>query len=223
MKQYVCSICGFIYTEADGLPHDGIAPGTKWTDLPDDWVCPICGAAKEDFQEMAAAPAPVFAPTTSAEAGVAAGSRDVKATELNALFSNLSKGCEKQYRPEEAGLFKQLAEYYATREMPAEPGLFSDLSTLIAQDLEAGFVSANHVAAGDKDRGALRALTWTEKVTRMQTSLLRRFEQEQEAAFASTNVFVCEICGFIYVGETPPAICPVCKVPSFKIAPVERR
>jgi rubrerythrin len=97
------------------------------------------------------------------------------------------------------------------------------LSTLIAQDLDAGYVTANRVAAGHKDRGALRALTWTEKVTRMQASLLRRFEQEQAAAFENTNVFVCEICGFIYVGETPPAICPVCKVPSFKIAPVERR
>ena len=52
MKQYVCSVCGFIYDEAKGLPDDGIAPGTLWADLPEDWVCPLCGAAKSEFEEQ---------------------------------------------------------------------------------------------------------------------------------------------------------------------------
>ncbi|NLI20628.1 MAG: rubredoxin [Clostridiales bacterium] len=52
MKQYVCSVCGFIYDEAMGLPDDGIAPGTLWADLPEDWVCPLCGAAKSEFEEQ---------------------------------------------------------------------------------------------------------------------------------------------------------------------------
>lgn len=52
MKQYVCTVCGFIYDEADGLPDDGIAPGTLWTDLPEEWVCPLCGAAKSEFEEQ---------------------------------------------------------------------------------------------------------------------------------------------------------------------------
>lgn len=49
MKKYVCSVCGFVYDEAKGLPDQGIAPGTKWEDLPDDFVCPMCGVAKEMF------------------------------------------------------------------------------------------------------------------------------------------------------------------------------
>ncbi len=50
MKKYVCSVCGFIYDEADGIPDDGIAPGTQWAELPADWVCPLCGAAKSEFE-----------------------------------------------------------------------------------------------------------------------------------------------------------------------------
>ena len=50
MKKYVCSVCGYIYDEAEGIPDDGIAPGTKWADLPEDWVCPVCGVTKSDFE-----------------------------------------------------------------------------------------------------------------------------------------------------------------------------
>ncbi|ANB02381.1 rubredoxin [Ectothiorhodospira sp. BSL-9] len=53
MKKYQCVICGFIYDEAEGVPDDGIPPGTVWADVPDDWVCPECGATKSDFEEMA--------------------------------------------------------------------------------------------------------------------------------------------------------------------------
>ncbi|MGB1140781.1 MAG: rubredoxin [Halioglobus sp.] len=48
-KKYECVICGFIYDEAEGLPDDGIAPGTLWEDIPDDWECPDCGISKSDF------------------------------------------------------------------------------------------------------------------------------------------------------------------------------
>ncbi len=50
MKSYMCVICGFVYNEADGLPDDGITSGTKWDDVPPNWVCPDCGARKEDFE-----------------------------------------------------------------------------------------------------------------------------------------------------------------------------
>ncbi|HWQ57958.1 MAG TPA: rubredoxin [Clostridia bacterium] len=49
MSKYVCTICGYIYDEAEGIPEDNIAPGTKWEDLPEDWVCPVCGAEKSAF------------------------------------------------------------------------------------------------------------------------------------------------------------------------------
>lgn len=50
MKKYMCLICGFIYDEETGLPGEGIAPGTKWEDVPPNWTCPECGARKDDFE-----------------------------------------------------------------------------------------------------------------------------------------------------------------------------
>lgn len=48
-QRYICVVCGFIYDEAQGLPEEGIEPGTRWCDIPEDWCCPDCGATKEDF------------------------------------------------------------------------------------------------------------------------------------------------------------------------------
>ena len=45
----MCVICGFVYDEEEGWPEDGIKPGTKWEDVPDDWICPDCGVGKDDF------------------------------------------------------------------------------------------------------------------------------------------------------------------------------
>lgn len=50
MRQWQCIVCGFIYDEAKGLPEEGIAPGTSWDDVPDDWECPECGVGKDDFE-----------------------------------------------------------------------------------------------------------------------------------------------------------------------------
>lgn len=49
MKRWMCTICGFTYDEGEGRPEDGIAPGTPWADVPDDWTCAECGAAKAQF------------------------------------------------------------------------------------------------------------------------------------------------------------------------------
>ena len=49
MKRYVCSVCGYVYDPAVGDPDGGIKKGVLFADLPDDWVCPICGAAKDQF------------------------------------------------------------------------------------------------------------------------------------------------------------------------------
>ena len=51
MKKYVCSVCGYEYDEAVGGPDNGIAAGTPFENLPEDWVCPLCGVGKEDFEE----------------------------------------------------------------------------------------------------------------------------------------------------------------------------
>ena len=51
-RKYECVICGYIFNEEFGIPEDGIAPGTRWEDIPDDWVCPDCGVSKFDFELM---------------------------------------------------------------------------------------------------------------------------------------------------------------------------
>ena len=47
--KYVCNLCGYVYDEELGAPDEEIEAGTKWEDVPEDWVCPLCGATKEDF------------------------------------------------------------------------------------------------------------------------------------------------------------------------------
>ncbi len=49
-RKYICVVCGYIYDEALGDPDDGIAPGTRFEDIPDTWTCPDCGVTKEDFE-----------------------------------------------------------------------------------------------------------------------------------------------------------------------------
>ena len=49
MQEFVCPLCGYIYDPAVGDPDEGIAPGTPFDALPEDWTCPICGASKEVF------------------------------------------------------------------------------------------------------------------------------------------------------------------------------
>ena len=50
MSKWECIVCGLVYDEKEGWPDDGIAPGTKWEDVPEDWLCPDCGVGKEDFE-----------------------------------------------------------------------------------------------------------------------------------------------------------------------------
>ena len=51
MKSYICELCAYEYDPAVGDPDNGIEPGTAFEDLPDDWVCPVCGAGKDEFVE----------------------------------------------------------------------------------------------------------------------------------------------------------------------------
>ncbi len=51
MNTWTCTICGYTYDPANGDPDNGIAPGTAFEVLPEDWVCPLCGAGKDSFSE----------------------------------------------------------------------------------------------------------------------------------------------------------------------------
>jgi len=52
MKKYVCNVCGYVYNPADGDFDSGITAGTAFEDLPEDWVCPVCGAGKDAFEVL---------------------------------------------------------------------------------------------------------------------------------------------------------------------------
>lgn len=50
MDKYVCTVCGYVYDPEAGDPESGVNPGTAFENLPDDWTCPVCGAAKDQFE-----------------------------------------------------------------------------------------------------------------------------------------------------------------------------
>lgn len=218
MKEYVCSVCGYIYDEAIGIPEEGIAPGTKFADLDDDWVCPICGATKEEF-ELEKATVEVENHHSVIEAS--SDMEEMTPLEISALCANLARGCEKQYKPEESALFTELSAFFKKKVAPEKTANVSRLLELIENDLNTGFPKANLAANEVGDRGALRALVWSEKVTRILKSLLTRYQKNGEAMLDNTGVYVCTICGFIYVGDKLPEVCPVCKVPNWKFEEVK--
>jgi len=221
LKKYTCSICGYVYDETNGDSDRGISPGTKWEDVPESWICPLCGAMKADFKTEKMNDKPdVQKPRASEHEEDSL--RELSFGEVSSLCSNLSKGCTKQYLMEEAELFNQLAEFYSTANNMVVEGQLRDVSTLIEQDLTVGYVQANLVAVDESDRGALRALVWGEKVTRILNAILGRYEKKQEELLENTHIYVCDICGFIYIGDDLPEICPVCKVPNKKIIEVKR-
>ena len=221
MNKYICSICGYEYDEQSGIPESGITPGTKWEDLPDDWVCPLCGADKTEFKKQGESSSAKKASVTKIEA-----SEDIKELsplEISAICTNLARGCEKQYKLKEASLFTELAGYFKAAAAPADEPNIEKLINLIEKDLEEGFSNVNAIASDNNDRGAMRALVWSEKVTRILKSLMARYQKEGDTMLENTGVYVCTICGFIYIGDQLPEICPVCKVPNWKFEKIEGR
>lgn len=51
MEKYICTVCGFVYDPVAGDPDSGVAPGTKWEDVPEDYICPACGVGKDMFEQ----------------------------------------------------------------------------------------------------------------------------------------------------------------------------
>lgn len=204
MKEYVCSVCGYVY-KTDG-------------ELPDDFKCPLCGAGKDAFKlkedKSQKVESNLEKPHTE---------KELSPMEMSIICSNLARGCEKQYLQEESENFKKLAEFFRSKAEPISDASIEKLIDLIEKDLSIGFPYGNLVANEKPDRGALRSMVWAEKVTNMLSSLLARYKTEGDKMLENTGVYVCTICGFVYVGDNPPEICPVCKVPSWKFEKIERR
>lgn len=211
--KYKCGVCGYVYDESK--------EGVKFSDLPDDWVCPVCGERKEGFElvEEDDEPVPTVTPTVSE--WDAEDLRELSAGQLSALCSNLARGCSKQQLSREAELFTKISKYFESQSVVEDHGGIEELMSRINSDL-GNYGGAKSMSAVVSDRGALRVLTWSEKVTIIMESILERYLKNPHF-LDHTNVYVCDICGFIYIGDEPPSVCPVCKVPGFMILMIERR
>ena len=209
--KYICQICGYVYDDAkEKVP---------FAELPDDWKCPLCGAAKSDFKpEANGDEKKVVTAIEPMEADL----EKLSAGQLAALCSNLARGCEKQYKQEEAGLFKQLADYFTAVVPAVNDASVEKLAKELQTDAE-NYAAVRATADANADRGAARICVWGEKVTRMLSSLVNRYLNEGEAMLKDTNIWVCTTCGFVYIGDTPPQLCPVCKVPDWKFEKIEGR
>lgn len=209
--KYICQICGYVYDDAkEKVP---------FAELPDDWKCPLCGAAKSDFKPEANGDEKKV---VTAIEQVEADLEKLSAGQLAALCSNLARGCEKQYKQEEADLFRQLADYFTAVVPAVNDASVEKLAKELQTDAE-NYAAVRATADANADRGAARVCVWGEKVTRMLSSLVNRYLNEGEAMLKDTNIWVCTTCGFVYIGDTPPELCPVCKVPNWKFEKIEGR
>lgn len=215
--KYICQVCGYVYDEAsEACPFD---------QLPDSWQCPWCKAPKTQFKpEQAEAPADAAADLAGADIGAddADSLKQLSPGQLAALCTNLARGCEKQYKAEESKLFTELAAYFTAAVPPAEDASVEALAEQLQDEISL-YPATRAAADAAGDRGAARALVWGEKVSRMLSSLVTRYLEEGEAMLEGTEIWICTACGFVYIGETPPELCPVCKVPSWKFEKIEGR
>ena len=212
--RYVCSICGYVYDEAK--------QGKPFAALPETWTCPLCGAAKSAFAPEAAAKSATPAPTVAPPAPAHGDMQKLSPGALSIFCSNLARGCEKQYKEEEAALFREIANWFAAAAPAAQETGVDALASRIGEDL-AAYPALNAAAVQAGDRGTQRICVWGEKVTAILKTLVERYRREGEAMLRDTDIWVCSVCGFAYVGKEPPQLCPVCKVPAWKFEKIEGR
>ncbi len=207
--RYICQICGYVYDEEqEGIP---------FASLPDTWTCPMCKAPKsmfapqdEEKEEEATAE------TIESDGDL----EKLSPGALAALFSNLARGMEKQYKAKESEQLLKLSEYF-TASVPEIKGADLEMiRKLSEEDIGTAYPAAKASASRHKDRGAMRACVWGEKVERIIQALLDRYAKEGESFLEGNDVWVCSVCGFVYIGENPPSICPVCKVPDWKFGKI---
>ncbi len=207
MAKYVCSVCGYVHDEEkNGL----------FSSLAQDWKCPICKAGKDAFK---------LADGVKQEKELEKPhlDKELSPLEMSVICSNLARGCEKQYNDEQAKAFRELADFFKSKAQPEESASVKDILELLEKDLSVNFPYGKNVAGEKPDRGALRCQVWGEKGSQMLRSLVSRYLEEGDKMLENTNVYVCSICGYIYLGDNAPELCPVCKVPAWKFDKIEGR
>ena len=212
MKKYRCTICGYIYDES--------IEKVKFEDLPEDWKCPLCGAPKSLFQEVVEEQEVIKDNVlTENNEKESDDLRELTDAEIALICSNLARGCEKQYLEEEEKLFYELAKYYEEK-MQNQKGTLDDVVNKISKDIDE-LSTAMDIADQYQDRGAKRIITWATKTSTITKVIIDNYQKKGIEYLKSTRIWVCDICGFVYIGDVPPKICPICKVPSLKILEVK--
>lgn len=207
--KYVCSICGYVYDESQ--------EDLMFQQLPESWVCPICKADQSLFVKEEKE-------TKTTDMNISTeGDIVYSLGELAAICSNLQRGCEKQYKDEEALLLKTLSDVFTAHVENEDNASVDVLEQLLQEDLSHYYPALHGYAKQVADRGTQRICVWGEKVTAILHSLLMRYRQDQGAFLKNTSVWVCSVCGFVFVGDEAPELCPVCKVPAWKFEKIEGR
>lgn len=211
MKKYRCTICGYIYDDAKEK--------VKFVDLPDDWKCPACGAPKSLFEEVKEEKEKVKEESkVEIIEEIDEDLRELSDYEISLICSNLARGCEKQYLEEEKDLFRELSKYYEDLESD-KAGSLDDISDMVNSDIN-NFNNSMELFSKYDDRGAKRVINWANKSTNIMKVVIDTYKEKGIDYLKNNKIWVCDICGFIYIGDNPPKVCPVCKVPSLKILEV---
>lgn len=210
MKKYRCTICGYIYDEEK--------ENVKFADLPDDWKCPMCGAPKSLFEEVIEDNQNVEVKKETEVITEDNDLRELSNDEIAYVCSNLAKACEKQYLEEEKKLYLELFKYFISNEVKS--GKLNDLEVMFDKDIKL-LNDAFNMANTYEDSGAKRVLTWATKTTNIINNIIKNYNEKGIEYIKNNKIWVCDICGFVFIGDNPPQVCPICKVPNFKILEVQ--
>ena len=115
-------------------------------------------------------------------------------------------------------MFRELSKHYEGLEED-KAGNLDDVSDMINSDIN-NFSKTMEVFSKYDDRGSKRVVNWANKSTNIMKVVIDTYKEKGIDYIKNTKIWVCDICGFVYIGDIPPKVCPVCKVPSLKILEV---
>ena len=210
MKKYFFSLFGYIYDESK--------ENVKFSDLPEDWKCPLCGAPKNLFEEIVEDNQTVEVTKETEVITEDNDLRELSNDEIAYICSNLAKACDKQYLEEEKGLYLELFEYFKSKDI--NNGSINNLVEMFNNDANL-LNDAFNIVNNYDDSGAKRVLTWATKTNNIINSIIKNYSVKGIEYIKNNKIWVCDICGFVFIGDVPPQVCPICKVPNFKILEVE--
>lgn len=145
-------------------------------------------------------------------------SSDLSDNALSIIFSNLAKAAEKQQKYEISAAYLKLADSYKKSDRSCD---LSSIKEELNVSLTEEYPQLKTLAEEKGDRGVQRALIWGQKVTAIQKSLIDRYLSKGEALTDGKEIYLCEACGFIFLGTETPALCPVCKAPISRFSKIQ--